>query len=407
MQNSSEEYSFGKCSAVDIQVTLFGVTGYVGLIGHLLLLWFAIEEWLKKKTADRLLVLNLSITNLLVLLPGIPIHLMYLRTTNVDLLCSHFQSTPMLFKRGLESACDLVNIATFVLISFNRREALTKLPHQRKLNIPLTCALIAVAWVLSIVVVVLVTVLPWLNTCIYKDYPFIPLSVVICVWNVGGCVSSTYNFTKAVSDYRKRQREIVLKFGPGRAAGKIQFTKTCTVFNVVYMLTWLPHGISRVYFWQVSFMVAEWFCWMYWLKSVTYLRYVSIAVIYMGMDKRFGSFCSKKWKKIRSLGNPPPDPGQEPSHPATDQEALQPRAAQSAIFTRRNAWTVEIPRDHIMPRNWENGYPGNPVGSVLTGGTVLHQCHRIEINRNMHGTGTEHEQHDSNLQNSTSSVSFY
>ncbi|KAJ7379645.1 hypothetical protein OS493_014041 [Desmophyllum pertusum] len=139
MQNSSEEYSFGKCSAVDIHVFLFGVTGHVGIIGHLLLLWFAIEEWLKRKTADRLLVLNLSITNLLVLLPGIPIHLMFLRTTSVDLLCSHFQSTPMLFKRGLESACDLVNIATFVLISFNRREALTKLPHQRKLNIPLTC----------------------------------------------------------------------------------------------------------------------------------------------------------------------------------------------------------------------------------------------------------------------------
>ncbi|KAJ7379646.1 hypothetical protein OS493_014042 [Desmophyllum pertusum] len=99
-----------------------------------------------------------------------------------------------------------------------------------------------------------------------------------------------------------------------------------------------------------------------------------------GHGQAIGILLCQKVEENPIIWNPPPDPGQEPSHPATDQEALQPRAAQSAIFTRRNAWTVEIPRDHIMPRSWENGYPGNPVGSVLTGGTVLHQCHRIEIN---------------------------
>ncbi|XP_031571655.1 neuropeptide receptor 15-like, partial [Actinia tenebrosa] len=249
--------SSGSCSPVQtcpgtvVHLAYISVIWVIGVLGNILLLYVDYKEWKKSKTPDKLLILNLAITNVAALLVSLPLHAVLVANYQDYLKCagSLFQYRSARF--FLICLFNFVSLGTLLVIGIDRYQALIKFAHQRTLDLKRSIFAICLVWLCSITVVV-VFIVTWPNQCtdFYSSRledrntdNYYPMRItIISIWITVCCTVTGRSLLMAASRIRKQQQKIKTMFGPVQAAAQISFTKGVIGLLLCYVVLWIPYG---------------------------------------------------------------------------------------------------------------------------------------------------------------------
>lgn len=284
------------CPGTAVHLIYISVIWAVGVIGNILLLYADYKEWKKRKTPDKVLILNLATSNVAALLVSLPLHAVVSANYRDYLLCTgsifYYYSGQFLSL----ILWNFVTLGTLVVIGIDRYEALTKFPHQRTLDVKRSIFAITLVWLCSIAVVVLFTV-TWPTQCTSpfatprqviqeNKTPYHAIRITtISIWITVCCTVSCTALLLAAKRIRKHRQEINTMFGPVQAAAQISFTNGVIALSLCYIILWIPFGISTALL-SSDKHNTTYICLKLWTNSSCYLSFSLLPCIYFIVDNR-------------------------------------------------------------------------------------------------------------------------
>ncbi|EDO32502.1 predicted protein [Nematostella vectensis] len=292
------------CS-ITIHVGFLVAIGMSALIANIILGYATHRIWTLRKSSDKILIFNL-VASSLVMLAGIPMQCLTIMNLDNYLVCNTSTYAVYLSRIVIHYAASFSTLATLNMIGYDRYEALTKFPAQRKLTITRSCVFVALAWGVSVFLATLLFYGPTkpicTQMCLARDLSVAyenPNSrrslvrvVIISVYIASCCNCTIASLLKATWAVRSHRQRIEAMYGDVRAQAEVDFTKVCAAIALTYILTWFPGGISRMFRSHKPSLTS--LCVNFWSNSLSFSSALLIPVIYIVFDKRLWGVISDR-----------------------------------------------------------------------------------------------------------------
>ncbi|EDO37489.1 predicted protein [Nematostella vectensis] len=281
------------CDAILGRILYLSIIAVVTVAANILLGFTVNIEWKHQRSPDKILIFNLILANLATLLITLPMEAALVADFEHYINCSRPQ-TILLFDVtfDLKTACNFVTLATLALIGFDRYEALTKFPHQRKLDVKLACISAAAIWGAAVAVVTFVSVGPLKYHCIILgedkevNKAFVTARIaVITIWTTVCCTVETQFFRLAAVHIKTHREAIHAMFGHKQTVENISFTFSSIALSFAFIVAWVPYGIVVAILSRRENSVSN-ICLELWVQTFTYISAGLAPLIYLFMDKR-------------------------------------------------------------------------------------------------------------------------
>ncbi|XP_048577436.1 uncharacterized protein LOC125559786 [Nematostella vectensis] len=267
--------------------------------------------WAQNKSADKILIFNLMMS-CLVMLVGLFLHIIAIINMDLFLACDSTIYSVYKFRNSTYISAILATLATLVAIGYDRFEALTKFPGQRKLTVSLSWALAILTWGVTTAVAVILyrgplepkcdkkCVKPDLTLAISSNHANAHLlgrALMVSAYIFICCVLTVTSLLRATWAIRRHHQQIEAMYGVMRARKEVDFTKVCAAIMVTYILMWSPSALSQVV--RSSRPSLRTLCANYWLTSLAFSSALLVPVIYITLDKRLWKGLTRRKRRFR------------------------------------------------------------------------------------------------------------
>jgi len=290
-----------KCSNDLAHIICIAVIVFCGLLCNFLLLYGVCKSWKKKKSADKVCIFNYCISNIVAIMGGLPLRIVLITYYDDQLMCDMVVKVKSL-EECFWVGSTFVSMAMMAVIAFDRFEALTKFPHQRKLNIKKSIIVAAFLWCIALSVgIVLYITFPTLcrfqrddiQTPAKRGLPRIVKQIVIVLLMGCSCERCARYLTLATKRIHQHRKQINSVLGHSLASVEVSFTKSVLVFCVSNSVLVVPLIAVSVVFGARPDIQMK--CFSQWISTMLYLAVVYSPLIYFTVDKRMRVQLVRGW----------------------------------------------------------------------------------------------------------------
>lgn len=288
-----------------------------GIFGNALVIHFVRFDIKRRKTPDRVLLLQMSIINLLACLISLPLHYVDIVHMGHISLSLNTCSTLCFIKLFTLCLCLGVSYGTLALLCYERYEAITKFPQQRILNF--NEAVLAALAVLAVVFVsTLLTMCGYIvdiqhgkTVCeslyeitgsvdsernFYTNIALIVLNTIFIV--ISNCLCFTWLFYTDLK-IRNHIESVRSTLGDQSVVKETRMVRSALAFAVMYSIVWIPFGIARALRNAIPDSPSI-SCFYLTTFTISYSSFSIVSYIYLFFDKRVKDLFVKQFARLRA-----------------------------------------------------------------------------------------------------------
>lgn len=282
------------CSYSNFLAYLAWVIFGVEVISNLLFLYFVLRKLAKGKRNDKVLLLNIIISNYLSLFGSLPGEV--LARGHVVRLFQNY----CIFFTIVNFVALFTNIISMSVVCYDRYESVVKFPGQRRLSFRKTMLVIALGWFLSSTLVSAVMcgffVAESQGYYICQTHnkkarsssaviSFFATIVLVTVCITISCQVIRRSLSAIHTKLKKHRLEAERVLGMAKTVKEISSKKQAFAMVLTYSLCWIPFGVAAI---LTAFDVIEFYSCIYFGCEIgTYASTAATALVYFAMDKRF------------------------------------------------------------------------------------------------------------------------
>lgn len=291
-------------------ITMLTLVG--GLVGNVFIIAFSLKRLKLNPTAYMVFLVNLSANNLFGIAVSLPCFYLGISTNVLRTVSFQMANCICFIKAFFHFNCLGVGLHTLAAMCYDRYEAFTKLPADKRFTVSRAKKTVIVIWVV-ITVMTFASLIGYLITitndgalCFSMHAPpfNIPISselivtgyMLIAVTTIWITVCNTifsFTLTKVHRQIHQHMEQVSSILGTTRVKIEINLYKIAIVTVLAYSIFWIPYGVARGVYSSYRFRVQGVACFYAMGTQLSYVVFGILPYIYIRSDKNARKqFCS-------------------------------------------------------------------------------------------------------------------